>query len=50
MISITPPPTIACLQNDNNYCLRYFNVIKPAREEIERQAAEDLLAEGKAVA
>lgn len=32
------------------YTYRYFNVIKPAREEIERQAAEDLLAEGKAVA
>jgi len=32
------------------YTVRYFNVIKPAREELDKKAAEDLLAEGKAVA
>jgi hypothetical protein len=41
---------LSAYKNDKNYYFRYFNVIKPAREEIERQAAEDLLAEGKAVA
>jgi len=31
------------------YTYRYFNVIRPARQELDRKAAEDLLAEGKAI-
>jgi len=32
------------------YTFRYFSVIKPAREALEAQEQEDLLAEGKAAA